>query len=89
MIRRIEHWMKDNGKSWEHAALRLEGNGLKLDSAKRKIRRLRRLNGKPCPCLLMDIADALEMPHELLFTKEPYEKPIVEPFPQAAEPKPD
>lgn len=72
MIRRIERWMRENGVTWNDIALLLVSDKLKLESARRKLKRLRNLTSKPCSCLLMDMIEKAGIPAHLIMDNETF-----------------
>ena len=55
-----------------HVEYMLENNGMNPDSARRKVRRLRKLECKPCSCLMMDIIINMGIPPEQIINTEPF-----------------
>lgn len=72
MLRRLDEWMAEHNKTWRDVEYMLENNGMNPDSARRKVRRLRKLECKPCPCLMMDIIINMGIPPEQIINTEPF-----------------
>jgi len=64
--------MNENGKTWKDVMHLFEDEGLKPESARRKVKRLQNLDGKPCPCMLIDIMVKLNVPPEVMINNNPY-----------------
>jgi len=72
MMRRLDNWMTENGKTWEDVVHLFEEEGLKPESARRKVKRLQNLEGKPCSCVLMDIITKMNVPPEIILLNNPF-----------------